>query len=424
MEEVRIDKKRKLSLFNIRDLTCIVVAVTIFLSIDPFIVWSSFAGGLGVTAFKGFQLLSIVLLLSQLKVNKMPVPAFISALSVMAIFFFYCFFTGVISGTTHPLMIGNVLVYFFYALNAITDREILVTSFGLLRKIFAVVLAYTLVIHLLILCRISLPYFVLQSGEAGRVEFGGQFYQNYFGCLLINQNGSLLYRFTSVFTEPGVVGTFCAFLLTANDFKFKESKADIVFLISGILSFSVAFFVLTAIAYALKTLRGGGYKRFTGIALIFVAYIIFINLTFSNPMLTLLQQRLSLTESGLAGDNRIKDVAENSYQLFLNSDIRTVLLGYGYPPTSEAAAWQATASYKESVYCVGVLGYALMIAFFVLAPIFCYKTTSKKNNRLMYAYILIFIISQYQRPYMKALFLVYILLAGCLYIRQSGQESK
>ena len=137
-----------------------------------------------------------------------------------------------------------------------------------------------------------------------------------------------------------------------------------------------------------------------------------------------MQARLTITETGLAGDNRLKEVAEASYQAFLRSDFKTVLFGYGYPDSIlEANAWQTTASYKESVYCLGVLGYGLMISWFIITPLICYKTNDKKENRLMYSYMTIFILSQYQRPYMKSLFLVYILLAGCLYARQSAHES-
>ena len=137
-------------------------------------------------------------------------------------------------------------------------------------------------------------------------------------------------------------------------------------------------------------------------------------------MLVLLQERLTTTKNGLAGDNRVKEAAEASYQTFLKSDLKTVLFGYGKPDSlSDIKAWQAAASYKESIYWLGILGYGIMIAWFIATPLVCYKSKSKTKNVLMYSYIIIFLLSQYQRPYMKTLFLVYILLAGCLYIQQS-----
>lgn len=401
---------------TLRNLTCYVVAITIFLSIGPFFAWSSFANGLGVLAFKALQIISIIFLMTQLSFNKLTAAAFLSAVSIFAIFLFYCFFTGLKSGTTHPLLIGNILVYFFYALNVVTDRKILLKSFEILRMLFAIVLGYTLIIHILILFGVPLPYVILQSGEAGRAEAGFQFYQNYLGCLLINQSGSLLYRFTSVFTEPGVVGTFCAFFLASSDFKLNKNKKNTLFLISGIFSLSVAFYLMAALSYMLKALRKGGYKAFSTIAALLVIYIAFINMDFSSPTLITLQERLMITESGLAGDNRIKEQAEAAYQRFLNGDLKTVLFGYGYPDVkADLAAWQATASYKESIYYLGFIGYGLMIAWLIITPLICYRSKEKKKNRAMYSYMIIFILSQYQRPYMKSLFLVYILLAGCLY---------
>lgn len=414
---------KKMADIQLRDITSLVVAITIFLSISPFFVWSSFAGGIGGTIFKAFQLLATGLLFLHLLVDRFTMPAFISGVGILGIFLFYCFFTGVKSGTTHPLLIGNVLVYVFYALNALADKRILVKSFDLLRTIFAIFLGYTFIIYLLILIGIPVPYSVLQSGEAGRVEAGYQFYQNYLGCIVINQNGSLLYRFTAVFTEPGVVGTFCAFFLASDDCVLKGNKRNIIFLISGLFSLSLAFYVMFVLIIAMKSLRNGGFKLFISLLAIVAVYFVFINASFSNPMIVSLQERLVLTESGLAGDNRIKEAAEASYQAFLNSDIKTVLLGYGYPDsTATAEAWQATASYKESVYCLGVLGYGLMLAWFIITPLICYKSKNKNKNRLMYSYMAIFILSQYQRPYMKGLFLAYILLAGCLYVQRRAKD--
>lgn len=421
MEEVRVTSALKENPpGEFRRMTIVFVAIAIFLSIDPFFVWQTFAGGIGIPFFKIIQILAMILMVSQLPLRNMRVNVFSYGLLMIGIFFFYSFFTGVKSGTTHPLLIGNILIYLFYALNVMTDRDILIKSFELLRKIFAIVLAYTLVIHVLLLLRVPIPYQLLQSGEAGRAEAGYQYYHNYLGCILINQSGKLMYRFTSVFTEPGVVGTFCAFFLAASGCHPKTDKRDLIFLISGILSFSVAFYVMLIIICAIKALRSGGYKVFTGLLAIVVVYAVFMNVNFSNSNLIDIQERLEITETGLAGDNRIKEAAEKSYQAFLESDTKTVLLGYGYPDSKDtAAAWQSTASYKESIYALGFLGYGLLIAWFILAPIACYKSKDRRKNKLMYSYMAIFIMSQYQRPYMKALFLAYILLAGCLYVQQS-----
>ncbi len=413
----------------LRNATIAIVAITIFWSIDPFFAWASFAGGFGVTLLKALQIASMVLMFVHLPMKTMPAVRFVCGLAMVGVFFFYCFFTGRVSGTTHPLLIGNILVYLFYALTAMSDRDILLKSYKLLRTIFAVILGYTVIIHILILLQFPIPYQVLQSGEAGRVAAGQQVYQNYLGCLLINSGGSLMYRFTSVFTEPGVIGTFCAFFLAADDLKISKSKQNQIFLISGILSLSVAFFVLIVIAYAIKSLRNGGRKFFFAIMALLVVYFIFINIDFGDSVLSDLQARFIFTEDGLSGDNRMHEEAEAEYQAFLESDWKTVLFGYGYPkvdPLTGISAWQYSASYKESVYCLGFVGYGLMIAWFIIAPIVCYKSTVPKQNYLMYAYMAIFIASQYQRPYMKSLFLVYILMAGCVYAQQCAavEDSK
>ena len=72
----------------------------------------------------------------------------------------------------------------------------------------------------------------------------------------------------------------------------------------------------------------------------------------------------------------------------MEKDLKTLLFGYGYPDVeSELAAWQATASYKESVYCLGIIGYGLMVAWFIFAPLVCYKSNEKNKNHFMYSYM-------------------------------------
>ena len=402
---------------TIRDLACIMIAITVFMSISPFFAWSSFAGGVGVIIFKVIQLFSMALMITQIPWSKLRLNKFLCASAIMAIYFFYCFFTGVVGGTTHPFLIGNILVYAFYALVTLSGNDILLKSFGILEKIFAVILFYTLIVYILILLGVPIPSVKLISGEEGRAAAGMQYYQNYLGCLIINQSGELLYRFTSVFTEPGVVGTFCAFFLAADGMKFKKSKKDIIFLIAGILSLSVAFYVMAIVALAFKFLRKGGVKAFSGFILIVVLYFVFINVNFNNFALQVVQQRLTITESGLAGDNRMHEEARVVFENFLNSDLKTILMGYGNTDATTSAGisvWQMSASYKEAIFQLGFIGYGLLILWFAVTPLVCYRSKNKYITRFMYSYVIIFILSQYQRPYMKSLFLVYILLAGCL----------
>ncbi len=421
------NRQRGSDVISLRFLACMIVAVTIFLSIDPFFAWASFAGGFGVTIFKGMELLAIVAMLLFIPYQRLPIYRLVCAVCVMGLFLFYCYGTGVKGGTTHPLLIGNILVYLFYALTVLVDKGILIRSFGMLRTIFAIILGYTLVIYLLILIGLPIPYTVLQSGEAGRLATGTQYYQNYFGCLLINQRGELLYRFTSVFTEPGVVGTFAGFFLAADGCRMKRNLGNKIFLVSGLLSLSLAFYVMLLLILAMKAIRSGGYRLLVGLAAVVILYFAFINIDFDNQAITGMQERLELTDEGLAGDNRIHEEAEIEYRAFLQSDPMTVLLGYGKPkvnPLTGLSAWQSTASYKESVYCLGFLGYGLMIAWFIATPLLCYRQKDRRLNHMMYSYMIIFILSQYQRPYMKSLFLAYILLAGCLYAQQHASTGR
>lgn len=60
-------------------------------------------------------------------------------------------------------------------------------------------------------------------------------------------------RLYSIFDEPGTLGTLIAFLLVGNNFNFRDSR-NLVLLVGGVLTFSLAFFVISAFGFFLLRL--------------------------------------------------------------------------------------------------------------------------------------------------------------------------
>ncbi|CAI8980221.1 hypothetical protein [Pseudomonas sp. IT-P291] len=85
----------------------------------------------------------------------------------------------------------------------------------------------------------------------------GGYYLNVPGVLLLGNNvmslpwGGALFRLCAVYDEPGMVGTVSAFLLAAHRFRIR-STATILLFVGGLLSFSLAFAVLTVAGFAAR----------------------------------------------------------------------------------------------------------------------------------------------------------------------------
>ncbi|WP_223543550.1 hypothetical protein [Pseudomonas sp. GL-B-12] len=85
----------------------------------------------------------------------------------------------------------------------------------------------------------------------------GGYYLNVPGVLLLGNNvtslpwGGTLYRLCAVYDEPGMVGTVSAFLLAAHRFRIR-STATILLFVGGLLSFSLAFAVLTVAGFTAR----------------------------------------------------------------------------------------------------------------------------------------------------------------------------
>ncbi|WP_223545597.1 hypothetical protein [Pseudomonas sp. A-B-19] len=85
----------------------------------------------------------------------------------------------------------------------------------------------------------------------------GGYYLNVPGVLLLGNNvmslpwGGAIFRLCAVYDEPGMVGTVSAFLLAAHRFRIR-STATILLFVGGLLSFSLAFAVLTVAGFAAR----------------------------------------------------------------------------------------------------------------------------------------------------------------------------
>lgn len=411
------------------------MALLVFLDLDPFFVWDS-VSTIGYRIYTGVILVTTIFMAYRIFIKKRIVAGmvpeltdrthinlslFLASTLVVLLFFYEVFCSGVITVTQQPFNMAMLCIHlglmFFSLQDNITLRSVFLWS----KKIFAISLIPAIVVFLLIQFGIALPRVSLLA-DAGK-EMVGQSYDLYFGVsTMIRQNGGLLNRLCGMYREPGFVGTMGAMFFFGDKLTLKKWE-NVVILLAGVCTFSLAFVLLLILGLLLRSV-GNMKKRTNAVAstsvilALVVGYFVFMSLPLNeDTMLGVLQGRLEITAEGLAGDNRFgsSEWAIAAYDEFLESDLKTRLLGYGKDPRvvpgTAISIWQAVHSYKEFVFGFGFLGLALTIASFVLVVLAKYRKVPKGQRWSIFALIVIFLVSIYQR-YMVTNFHYYCVLFG------------
>lgn len=240
------------------------------------------------------------------------------------------------------------------------------------------------------------------------------FYIDYkFSYILMHGQAQGL-RLCGLFNEPGYLGTFAAFILILN--KFKLNFQNIVIFLAACLSFSMAFFSLIITYWGFRMLSAGK-KAPIIIAFAYFAFNIIVpNIHFDNPEFEYLVNRFTVTDGNFEGDNRNNDAGEREYNAVM-SNPSTMLFGKGayYHNTTDATI----VSHKRWIVQYGVVGFLLFYGMFCLYGI---KLSRKLNGRYCISsiqYLIIFLISTYQRPYLYDINYVFLLFGGIMQLTES-----
>ena len=404
--------KLKLSDTNI----CVfLMTILVFLDMNPYFVWAQ-VSSMGYRVYTGVVLITTlwlvyVVLNKKILVGQTPAvadisriyaPLFVVSIGIVILFFYKVFLSGVVGGTSQPFNIAMLCIHIGLMAFCLQDHVILRKVFFNSKTIFAITLIPAFIIFILLQLGASIPN-TLISADTGK-EATGQAYRLYLGVATMLQNqGGLLPRLCGIYREPGFVGTVGAFFLLGDKFTFRKWQNAVIFLAS-LCTFSVAFFLLIVLGWVLKALVGAKNKNratmgIFAVALLVVGYFVFMSLPLDpNSQIGELQARLEITDQGLAGDNRMDEYADAAYDSFLQSDLKTVLLGYGNDartvPGTNYSIWQNTHSYKEFVFSFGFLGFGILILFLVLAVFTKYKNVHGVNKRNILIFLILILCFQ------------------------------
>ena len=204
----------------------------------------------------------------------------------------------------------------------------------------------------------------------------------------VKQNVYDSFRFYGPYDEPGVVGTFCALILVCHRFNL-TSFSNIILCISGILSFSLFFYLISIVYIIYNTLKN---KKLTPLIVGIFVILFLYNHTKDNDIFNWYVWRrftYDKSEEKFVGDSR------SSYQLdsFYDSIKYSKEYWFGLDDwDSFANRMSGESTYKNIVLKNGMLFFSCYLTFFILYA-FHYR-----NNIFDYSlFLFVFIGCIYQR---------------------------
>lgn len=213
-----------------------------------------------------------------------------------------------------------------------------------------------------------------------------------------------LVRLCGICNEPGYFGTICALILCASSLNLKK-KSNIIILIAGFLTFSLAFIITLVIYLLLKYLKD---VRTIILTVLLTCFYLFLlpNIYTGNPTIDRFIQRMTITDEGLAGDNRTTDELEYVFNDVVKNK---PLFGYGnnYIKSNNL---KGSLSYKTYIIQYGFIGCILLWGSLLLAALY------KNKNYLSIIYIIAFFVNIYQRPNIMTLQYQILLFGGLAFI--------
>lgn len=316
---------------------------------------------------------------------------------ITMLYVFYSSFGGV-AGFDTWINISYTAVFLFFM-----NRNEILYSFNKLKTILAIIFAAGIVFYILAVLNIISPIGVLEH------PFRPGSMYNIYPMFLVETKQYLspiyalgLFRFGSIFDEPGAVGTLSALILICNPPNVKYTKYDYILLIAGIISFSLAFYVIIAINYILNFKIG---KQTIIIACLALA----LYAAFPKVVNNIILDRLEYSDGKFAGDNRVASDFEDAYNKFQKSEYTLFGMGNG-----AHQKYPGSATYLSVIYNQGYFGFIIYLLIFLLF-------TRHFKGKRKWIFFFIFMLNIYQRPYNISLLYLLLLYSGLYLYSQNNK---
>ncbi len=261
------------------------------------------------------------------------------------IFYFLCFFFPVFISLFFSRFpnIGYLFSLLYACIFFLLKDEYRFRIYHYFVKILAFLLALGIVEYIIY----NATGMMVHLGEVNRQITGGNVS---FEHAVFNLFQSWSFRFQSLADEPGRIGTLCGFLLFTTDLTYYK-KEYIIFLLSGLLSFSFAFYVFLGI-YLLTHL-----KARWGSVLVILVVMGCVYWLVDKQVNQYIIERYESQEY----DNRVSSGFEEEFRDFIKSN--RLFFGNGFGATDEGH-WDnrgGNAGIKREFYDVGLIGLLFVI---------------------------------------------------------------
>jgi len=205
------------------------LALLLLFALNPYPRWF-LPNGVVQIVFFFTTVLSILQGRYYLERNRLPLVA--------AILVYLVYFTLPI---WHVFKSGYMLYYIVFIAILFYDEDVYYEAYKKLKKIFVVVCAFSLLIWLLHLLHIPIPFYhyrpTFRHSAANYYEIYGLCVRLVFG----SADDFGMDRICGLFAEPGHFGIYLSLIMAVERFEFK-TKENILMLVTGILTFSTAFY--------------------------------------------------------------------------------------------------------------------------------------------------------------------------------------
>lgn len=235
------------------------------------------------------------------------------------------------------------------------------------------------------------------------------YYKCYYGAVVyassVEHYGNILFtRLCAMYDEPGVPGTICGIILMIEKLDIKKNLTNKILLIGGLLSFSLAFYILLLINMLVN-------KKFKLFVFIIISLTI-LNFSNFNKQYGLFDKmlfnRVMISDNKLSGDNRTSLTLDYAYEKFMQGDLGTILVGKGQGYVQSHVDGGGSSSYKILIYERGLI---FFILYLLLIALLYYKNTVNFKN---YYILLAIYLSIYQRPDILILAYIVLIVGGTL----------
>ena len=197
-----------------------------------------------------------------------------------------------------------------------------------------------------------------------------------------SEYGFVKFRFCGPYDEPGVVGTLSAIILYGDKYNLKDYR-NIIFLLAGVASFSMFFFVVTIVYFFI--FKGRYIVSFIFFAI--VASIIYWGRD-SEVVKSLVFERFDIY---INGGGRTTDLFDAVYSEFIRTP--NIFWGVGKDEMAKLLAETGASSYKSVIYGYGIIGFVLVILVWLY---FSFSSLREYRNWVIFSFI--FLAVFYQRP--------------------------